>query len=365
MTTPLGRKIIDLIGVNGPLSVADYFTLCLGDPDHGYYQTRNPFGADGDFVTAPEISQLFGELVGVFLVLAWQSHDRPQDVQLIEIGPGRGTLMADAMRVIVDLMPDMAATTTLHPVETSEMLQAVQKKTLAGHGSRTHWHEDLRTVPSGFTLLIANEFFDALPIRQFVNTPDGFRERVVSVTEDHGLTFSTGVAGLAPQSLAGIADAAPGTVFELSPVREAVMAQIAARLVADGGVALAIDYGHLRTGPGDTLQAVRKHRYEDVLSHPGEADLTSHVDFQLLAAAAAAQGAIVAKPLTQGAFLLGLGLLERAGALEAGKPGHVQNVIRQAVDRLAGDRENQMGSLFKALCVTAKDRPIPPFESAD
>ena len=365
MTTPLGRKIVDLIRLNGPLSVADYFALCLADPDHGYYRTRDPFGTGGDFVTAPEISQLFGELIGVFMILAWQTHDRPQNARLVEIGPGRGTLMADAGRTIAGLMPEMAETTTVHLVETSETLTAIQRKTLGSDGMKTRWHADLGAVPQGFTLLIANEFFDALPVRQFVKTPEGLRERVVSIAEDGQLTFATGVAGLELDSPEGATEAAPGAIFEVSPARDAVMAQIAARLVAEGGVALAIDYGHLQTAWGDTLQAVRNHSYEDVLARPGEADLTSHVDFQALAAAAKAEGANVAKPLTQGAFLLGLGLLERAGALGAGKSNEVQNGIRQAVDRLAGDGENQMGSLFKALCVSAEKTSIPPFETAD
>lgn len=365
MTTPLGRKIVDLIEVNGPLSVADYFSLCLSDPDHGYYRTRDPFGAAGDFVTAPEVSQLFGELVGIFMILAWQSHGRPQDVRLVEIGPGRGTLMADAQRAIASLAPELAATMTIHMVETSETLSAIQRKTLAGILPLTTWHADLSAVPAGFTLLIANEFFDALPIRQFVSTSDGFRERVVSVDENGGLTFAAGVAGLEPQARPEQVTARPGAILEVSPARDAVMAQIAARLAADGGVALAIDYGHLQTDLGDTLQAIRNHAYEDVLANPGEADLTSHVDFQSLTTAARAQGVTVAKPLTQGAFLLGLGLLERAGALGAGKSGDVQDAIRQSVERLAGTGENQMGSLFKALCVSAKDISIPPFETAD
>ena len=365
MTTPLGRKIVDLIEVNGPMSVADYFSLCLSDPDHGYYRTRDPFGSAGDFTTAPEISQLFGELVGIFMILAWQAHERPRDVRLVEIGPGRGTLMADAQRVIADLAPDLAATVTIHMVETSESLSAIQRKTLDRISPSTTWHTNLNTVPPGFTLLIANEFFDALPIRQFVSTSDGFRERVVSVDEDGSLAFAAGVAGLDPQARPEEVNAQPGAILEVSPARDAVMAQIAARLAADGGVALAIDYGHLQTGLGDTLQAIRNHAYEDVLANPGEADLTSHVDFQSLTTAARAQGVTVAKPLTQGAFLLGLGLLERAGALGAGKSGDVQDAIRQAVERLAGTGENQMGSLFKALCVSAKEVPIPPFETAD
>jgi SAM-dependent MidA family methyltransferase len=365
VTTPLGKKIIDLIRINGPISVADYFALCLNDHEHGYYRTREPFGTQGDFTTAPEISQLFGELIGIFMIVAWQAHGKPDGVQLVEIGPGRGTLMADAQRVITGLSPDMAAVTTGNLVETSSRLQNIQRETLAGCALVNRWHGDLQSVQSGFTLLVANEFFDAIPIRQFANGPNGFCERVITISNDGDLVFSSGVARIDSALLPKDIAAKPGTVFETAPAREAIMKEIAGRLVSDGGTALLLDYGHLETAYGDTLQAIMNHRYDDVLASPGEADLTSHVDFDALGKAALAQNAHISDPLTQGQFLLGLGLLERAGALGSGKSPQVRQSIQQAVDRLAGDGENQMGSLFKALCVSGSEMSIPPFKTAD
>jgi len=362
VTTPLGEKIIDLIRLNGPIPVAEYFALCLNDPRHGYYRTRDPFGRGGDFVTAPEISQLFGELIGVFMILAWRAHGRPAKVRLVEIGPGRGTMVADALRAMTALAPDMTASSTVHLVEASGRLRQVQRETLARSGVAADWHDALQSVPAGFTLLMANELFDAIPTRQFVNGPEGFRERVICVDKDGDLAFATGPAALDPDLPPG--EARPGAVFEIAPAREAIMAGIASRLVAEGGTALVVDYGHVCTVLGDTLQAVRRHRFDDVLAHPGEADLTSHVDFEALTRAARAQGAHVALPLDQAQFLLGLGLLERAGALGAGKPAQTQQAIALAVERLAGDGDNQMGRLFKALCVSGKDVTIPPFTAA-
>lgn len=365
MTTPLGRKIIDLIRLNGPISVSEYFALCLGDPEFGYYRTREPFGAGGDFVTAPEISQLFGEMIGIFMILAWQGHGRPDSLQVVEIGPGRGSLMADLQRVVTELRPDMAATASFNLVETSARLQAIQKKTLAPRGLNTHWHETLQSVPSGWTLLVANELFDAIPMRQFVKCPDGFRERVITIDEREQLVFAPGLAKIEPALLPAGTEIADGTIFETAPARNAMMEEIAGRLTAKGGVGLIVDYGHGQTAYGDTLQAVRNHRYEDVLTSPGEADLTSHVDFAALGRAARAQRATVAGLLTQGQFLLELGLLERAGALGAGKTPDVQQAIQHSVDRLAGDGENQMGSLFKALCILGSEKVILPFKRTD
>ncbi|MCR9135789.1 MAG: class I SAM-dependent methyltransferase [Alphaproteobacteria bacterium] len=366
MTTPLGRKIIDLIRLNGPISVSEYFALCLGDPEFGYYSNREPFGTDGDFITAPEISQLFGELIGIFLILAWQAHGRPDELQVVEIGPGRGTLMADLQRVIAELKPDMAAKAQFNLVETSARLRNVQKKTLAENGLRNHWHEALQSVPPGLTLLVANELFDAIPIRQFVRCPEGFRERVVTIDDTGQLVFATGVAEIETELLPLTGDPiADGTIFETAPARNAMMEQIASRLVDQGGIGLIIDYGHLQTAFGDTMQAVRNHGYEGTLASPGEADLTSHVDFAALGRVARAQGAHVAAPLTQGQFLLELGLLERAGVLGAGKSQQAQQAIQQSVNRLAGSGENQMGSLFKALCILGSEKVILPFERAD
>ena len=365
MTTPLGRKIIDLIELNGPLSVADYFHLCLADPEHGYYQVEEPFGESGDFTTAPEISQLFGELIGIFFVQAWQAMNRPANLQCVELGPGRGTLMADIQRVMIALAPDLAGSASFHLVESSERLRAQQTQTLAGCGMQNFWHDDLATIPTGPTLLVANEFFDALPIRQFVKTPEGFRERVVTIDDHRQLALAAGLAELVaenPEIGAGLPD---GTIFEQAPARTAYFERIAQRLSEFGGFALTIDYGHFQTNVGDTLQAVSGHGYEDVLHSPGKADLTSHVDFEALASVAKDHGVTVAAPLTQAQFLLRLGLLERAGSLGSGKSPQVQETIRNAVERLAGEGDGQMGKLFKVLCIFSGCGLIPPFESAD
>ncbi|MBB3655202.1 SAM-dependent MidA family methyltransferase [Rhizobium sp. BK650] len=366
MTTPLGEKIKTIIQANGPISVTDYFSLCLADPEHGYYRTREPFGRSGDFVTAPEVSQLFGEMIGVFVVHAWQRHGTPAGVRLVEIGPGRGTMMADMLRVISRIAPPLFDNMTVHLVETSERLRDVQSQTLEPHEGKISWHAGFDEVPPGFTLIVANELFDAIPIRQFVRTPTGFRERMVGLGADGELMFAAGVAGIDPALLPEPAQNAPvGTLFEISPARQAVMRAICERLRAFSGTALAIDYGHLITGFGDTLQAVRMHEFDPPLAHPGEADLTSHVDFQQLAETAASADVHINGALHQGDFLTGLGILERAAALGRGREPRTQQIIQGAVDRLAGAGEGRMGELFKALAVSYPPVDLMPFRPVD
>lgn len=361
--TPLAKKIAYLIEQSGPLQISDYFALCLADPEYGYYQNRQPFGRSGDFITAPEVSQLFGEMIGIFLVHAWQAHGAPADVRIVEIGPGRGTLMADALRVIARLAPELYANATIHMVETSERLRAEQRQTLVRIKQRISWHGAFEEIPAGFTLMIANELFDAIPVRQFAKTPEGFRERMVGLDDTGALTFGLGQTGLDPALLpveeAGVPD---GEIFEISPARSAVMQAVAAKLVRDGGTALTIDYGHLVSGFGDTLQAVHRHEFDPPLARPGEADLTSHVDFQALAEAAAAAGAHIHRPINQGEFLLGLGIVERAGALGSERDALTQATLREAVNRLAGEGEGRMGELFKALAISGGPANIAPFD---
>ena len=361
--TPLAEKIVKLIRQSGPLRISDFFALCLGDPDHGYYQSREPFGRSGDFITAPEISQLFGEMIGVCLVQAWKAQGSPENVRLVEIGPGRGTLMSDALRVISRLAPELYSGATIHMVETSERLRNVQRQTLVRIKQRISWHAAFEEIPEGFTLMVANEFFDAIPIRQFVKTPQGFCERMVGLDETGALAFGFGPGGL-DTSLLPIDEARvpDGAIFEIAPARSAVMQTVAAKLVCDGGTALTIDYGHLITGFGDTLQAVYQHEFDLPLVRPGEADLTSHVDFQALATAAKAAGAHVHRPMNQGDFLVGLGIVERAGALGAGRDDLTQAAIRDAVNRLAGEGEGRMGALFKVLAISGAPTRIFPFD---
>lgn len=363
MPTPLSRKIVRLIEEHGPISVADFFAICLADPEYGYYRAREPFGRAGDFVTAPEISQMFGEMIGIFLVSTWQAHGAPTPLNIVEVGPGRGTLMADALRTIERLAPDMLAAAEIHLVETSERLQGVQRQTLLRHKEKITWHDDFGTVPEVFTLLVANELFDAIPLRQFVKTPTGFRERIVRAGTTGELEFGIGPTGIDASLLPDRGDGAPdGAVFEAAPARSAVMLSITERLVAHGGTALIIDYGHLQSGYGDTLQAIYRHDYDPPFARPGEADLTSHVDFEALAMAALAAGGHVHRPLPQGDFLVALGLLERAGALGAGKDTLTQAGIQDAVNRLAGEGAGAMGRLFKVLCVSGAPLALAPFD---
>jgi len=353
VSTQLADQIRRLIEVDGPISVAAYMAHCLGDPQHGYYATRDPFGPAGDFVTAPEVSQMFGEIVGAWLVHAWDLAGAPSPVCLVELGPGRGTLMADILRVAAR-HPDLAAALSVHLVETSPVLRAKQASTLAGQGYRADWHGCFAEVSAGPLLLVANEFFDALPIRQFVRVGGRWRERVVGLDGAGRLVF-----GLGPGLVDHGADAEEGAIMEVSPAGEALAADIAGRILAEGGAALIIDYGYTRGGLGATLQAVRSHAFADPLADPGDADLTAHVDFAALAASAAKAGAAVHGPITQGEFLVPLGLVERAGRLGGAADEVTREAIRAAVERLAGPE--QMGKLFKVLAITRPGVTPPPF----
>lgn len=362
--TPLAEKIKAIIDVNGPISVTDYFALCLADPDYGYYKTRDPFGRGGDFVTAPEVSQLFGEMIGVFLVEAWQKHLMPRRaVHIAEIGPGRGTMMADILRVISKLAPDLYEVADVHLVETSPFLTDIQVQTLVEHRTKIHWHPTFDHIPNGFLLLVGNEFFDAVPIRQFVKTSQGFRERLVGVDGNDELIFAAGAGGVESSLLpTGHRDAPLGAIAEVAPARSGVMHAICDRLFNTGGTALFLDYGHVEPGFGDTLQAVLNHGFDPPLANPGEADLTSHVDFAALAEVARHRSVHVNGMMTQGDFLLALGIAERAGALGADKDAAARASIRTAVERLVGDRPGEMGELFKVLAVSSPEVRLQPFE---
>jgi len=361
MTTELGTRIKALIHRDGPMSIASYMSLCLGDPEHGYYMRRDPLGLAGDFVTAPEVSQMFGELIGAWCLAVWHQIGAPSPVHLVELGPGRGTLMADLLRMAA-IRPTFLEAARLHLVETSPVLRERQGEALDGGPLAPTWHDTFDTVPQGPAIVLANEFFDALPIHQFVRTDSAWRERVVGVNDEDRLAFGLGVAILPDDVLpANCAGAPVGAVIEISPVSTAIMATIAGRITATGGAMLAIDYGHEATAPGDTFQAVRAHHYADPLEAPGTADLTAHADFAALAEAATKAGATAHPLLTQGDFLLRLGLLERAGHLGRDREPTIQDDIRAAVHRLAGPEE--MGNLFKVLAVTQPGVTPEPFDS--
>lgn len=352
----LKQRLIRLIAHGGPISVADYMAFCLADHDGGYYMTREPFGSKGDFITAPEVSQMFGELIGVWVVsqlqVLGQALSKPDNVVICEIGPGRGTLMSDLLRAAGKLAPDMLRNAQVALVETSDRLTAVQQKKLQDSPANITWHKSLETVPQGTLILVANELFDALPDHQYIKNEHHFVERMVAVsdTAEPQLCFTLGTGGIDPSLLPAGHEAAPdGTIFEASPARTALMQQICERIRQNSGAALLIDYGSHQAGFGDTLQALYQHKFQDVFAAPGQADITTHVDFASLSAIATSLGCAVTAE-EQGEFLLNMGLLSRAGQLGAGKAVSVQEQIRNDVERLAAP--NQMGSLFKVLTVT-------------
>ncbi|MGL4813153.1 MAG: class I SAM-dependent methyltransferase, partial [Beijerinckiaceae bacterium] len=343
--TPLLARILERIAASGPISVEDYMALCLADPVHGYYMTRDPIGVDGDFTTAPEISQMFGEMVGVWLLQAWQSIGAPNAVALVELGPGRGTLMADILRT-AKIVPAFHAAITVHLVETSPVLRARQTSKLRADASRLRWHNRLSEVPRQPALIVANEFFDALPIRQWQRRDGQWRERIVGCA--HGRLHYA----LHHEPDLRLTDAASeGAIREVCAAGETVMAEIAARLVSDGGSALVIDYGHSDSGFGDTLQAVRRHAFADVFAEPGEADLTGHVDFARLRTIAQHMGASSFGPVTQGDFLRAMGIEARAEKLSA-RANDVQRAdIAMALQRLTAADRDSMGVLFKVMAL--------------
>jgi NADH dehydrogenase [ubiquinone] 1 alpha subcomplex assembly factor 7 len=347
--------ILRQIALQGPLGIADYMLLCLLHPAHGYYTTRDPLGVAGDFTTAPEISQMFGEMLGLSLAQIWMDQGRPAPFALAELGPGRGTLMADALRATARV-PGFHAAMRLHLIEASPVLRARQAATLAGFAP--HFHDSADTLPDSPLFLLANEFFDALPIRQFLRRGDGWAERMVGA-QDGALCF-----GLAPPvplaALAGrLADTAEGEMVETCQPAQPIMAAIAARIAARGGAALVIDYGDWRSR-GDTLQALRAHRFDHPLAHPGEADLTAHVDFEALALAAQPLHAEALTP--QGVFLEALGMGARANALAERLEGAARDAHLAAYRRLTHGRE--MGHLFKVLGLRrATDPALPGFKT--
>lgn len=357
--TPLAHELAARIVGDGPLTVADYMAECLLHPRHGYYSTREPFGQGGDFVTAPEISQMFGELVGLWAADSWMRLGSPSPFILAEVGPGRGTLMADALRA-VRIVPGFLDAARLVLVEASPRLRAVQKLALASHA--VAWADRVEDLPAGPLILIANEFVDALPIRQFLRTPEGFAERMVGL-DDASPPGSDALAfGLRPGArLEADAErrllAAPaGALLEICPLGQSVAAHVGARLTRDGGAALFIDYGHNGErepsgGFGDTLQALRAHVYDHPLAHPGEADLTAHVDFAALATAARKNGARAFGPIGQGDLLERLGLHARAERLKRNAGPEAAAAIDAAALRLAGTHQQGMGTLFKALAL--------------
>lgn len=354
----LALRLARRVRTEGPLSLAAYMAMALYDPQEGYYARQSPIGAAGDFVTAPEISQIFGELIGLWCAALWQAMGRPQRVTLAELGPGRGTLASDLMRAAATV-PEFRRALDLVLVERSPVLRQVQRERLAG--ARPRWIERLDEAPAGPLLLVANEFFDALPIRQFVRVGRHWAERRVGLDAQDRLAFVDGFADpaaslMVPKPLRAAAPA--GAVVEVCPSGLALAAALGRRFAEAPGAALIVDYGHFPSAPGSTLQAVQQHRAVPVLDDPGTADLSAHVDFAALAEAARTAGAVVWGPVPQGRFLSALGAEARLAALCARATPNQRRELESGVRRLLDPSE--MGTLFKALAFASPSLPPPP-----
>ena len=350
-TSPLQDEIKRLIQSAGPMPVWRYMELCLTHPKYGYYIARDPLGREGDFITAPEVSQMFGELIGLWAASVWRAMGSPPLLHLIELGPGRGTMMVDALRAL-KVLPPLYQALQVHLVEINPVLRHKQRTALA-NVRNVHWHNNIDTVPSGPSVILANEYFDVLPIHQMVKRETGWHERTVEITGDGSLGFGINEVPV-PKFDALLPDlvrAAPvGAIFEWRPDSE--MMKLAARVRDEGGAALIIDYGHLRSDAGDTFQAIARHSFTDPLKDPGEADITAHVDFQALGRATEDVGARVHGPVTQGEFLQRLGIETRAQTLLANATPEVAETVTSALKRLIDSGRGGMGSMFKVIGIS-------------
>lgn len=349
----LSERIARLIAAQGPISVAQFMAMALHDPQAGYYATREPLGAGGDFITAPEVSQMFGELLGLWIVQAWRDQGQPSPARLVEFGPGRGTMMADVL-CAARADPDFLAGLDVVLVEASPPLCAVQAATI--NYPIVRWVDRFDESSMDRPLFVlANEFFDALPIRQFVMADGGWRERMVAVDETGALAFALSPDASPLDVPAERSGADNGAIYEVSPSREAIVEQIAHAIARKGGAALIVDYGYGEgAGFGETLQAVSEHKFADILEAPGEADLSSHVDFAALIHAAQRAGAAAYGPVEQRTLLCDLGIVQRAEALSR---NHLQSMEDQ-LNRLILPEE--MGTLFKAMAIVPNGAATPP-----
>ncbi len=345
----LDAEIRRRIALAGPMPVRQFMTLCLTHPQYGYYMTRDPFGRGGDFITAPEVSQMFGELIGLWAASVWRLMGEPENIRFVELGPGRGTLMHDALRA-AHVVPGFRRALVVHLVEISPALRQRQRQMLDPLEMPMLWHNSFEEVPDGPLIVIANEFFDALPVHQAVRHLNGWYERTVEIDGAGNLAF--GVAPdriplfeqLLPQQ---VRDAPIGALYEWRD--DNVTLDIARRVVREGGAALAIDYGHTESAAGETLQAVGAHAYADTLKAPGAVDLTAHVDFRAMALAAESMGARVHGPVDQAHFLNSLGMAQRAATIKAHVTGDKADAVDAAVARLTGAGRTGMGTLFKVV----------------
>lgn len=364
MSTKLEDRIKALIKSTGPISVAEYMTLCLLDPVDGFYPTRDPLGSAGDFITAPEISQMFGEVLGLFVLQSWMDMGKPDPFYLIELGPGRGVMMSDMLRAAsLDEAFKKAVQVVL--IEASSALEAVQGQTLGHLGFPVQWVANLEAAPAGPSLVIGNEFLDCLPIRQFIQRDpfagkDGWHERHVGLDEDERFRFEIGPEPIGATAKSFIpeaqSDARKDDLLETCPSVHQIIETLKSRFASHLGRALFIDYGPEVTEFGDTLQALKRHKKIGVFELPGDSDLTARVDFQTVIETATSHGLMTNGPVTQREFLSKLGLEMRAVALARAKPDS-KTVIARQLHRLTDDTE--MGELFKAICLQSPDLPTP------
>ena len=357
--TPLEERLIQLIKLKGPITVADYMADALGHPHDGYYMSQEAIGAGGDFTTAPEISQVFGELIGLWLVEVWRQMGSPNPFNLIELGPGRGVLMADILRA-ARLRPKFAQSAQVWLLEQSGRLRHEQQKRLRASEIKPLWADSLADIPAAPSLIIANEFFDCLPIRQFKRTSEGWREVLVGLApKEEKLDFTLSkTPPPADYGLPNPEDCKEGEIFEKSFAVEEFVSEMCALLKDQVGAALVIDYGHMKSGLGETLQSVRNHKYWPSLATPGLADITAHVDFEAMMRTAIDNGAAVHGPITQGAFLERLGLTLRVEMLCKGKEQTAAENIRTGAARISA--RDQMGEIFKVLSITTPSLAQPP-----
>lgn len=354
----LGELINLQIKAQGPMSLSTFMNIALAHPTKGYYRKSDPLGAHGDFITAPEISQMFGEMIGIWVAQTWQQLNTPTKLHLVELGPGRGTLMADVMRV-VGQVPQLNSCVAVHLIETNPVLVEKQRTNLSDID--VSWHQEISELEAldGPVLFIANEFFDALPIKQFQLLNGKWHERLV------GLKGEMRVWGLSPAALPletfppALQQAPEHAIWETGFVAQKVMGEIAELLTAKTGAILAIDYGYNQTQTGETLQALKAHKHVDPLATPGDADLTAHVDFDALLAAAHANKALRTKVINQAAFLKAMGIEQRAHALASATPAAAQKIAAD-LHRLID--QDQMGDLFKVACAYFGPTVPYPFE---
>jgi NADH dehydrogenase [ubiquinone] 1 alpha subcomplex assembly factor 7 len=364
--TPLERELIAMVTEAGPISLERFMALASMHPKYGYYRSQTPIGRGGDFITAPEIHQMFGELIGLWAAEVWQAMGEPSTLRLIELGPGRGTLMADVLRA-ARVVAGFRSALDVHLVEMSEVLTETQRRTLAPFARAVTWHESIEDLPAGPAIIIANEFFDALPVRHYVRTTAGWNERLVGLDEEGRLAFGLAPAPDSAMS-AALGVAQPGAILEIGLAAQRAMGRLVAHVVQETGALLVIDYGYRSKRAGETLQAVKNHAYVDPLMTPGETDLTAHVDFAALGRAALASGADVHGPVAQGVFLARLGIFQRAAALRRAASPEQAAAIDAALARLAepgptSGHGASMAELFQVLCATSQGLVPPGFET--